>query len=328
MKESEQLKLNGLNSKHDMKDVVKRVPASMAASETRTEKVLVTPAIAKRWLEQNTDSNRNISNTTVESYAREMTAGRWSLTHQGIAFNVVGELVDGQHRLNAVVLSGVSVVMLVTTGLRVEYNSPIDVGYNRSLSHLTGHSSRWVSVVRGLCVLEQGLPGKTFKFTVGQFEEVARNHKLALDEVMPNAKTRSSPTGAVAALCYAYPVAPEKIIRLAKEIDTGELLTKGDPALSLRRWVQTGRHTTRETILACCGAIHAYLMGKTLTKITAGISRDTRTSGDRDGYSHYEWLVSKRRGQRIFIGTPSVEMVSRESRMIRGEVEEALAEEG
>lgn len=313
-----QLKLNGMNPNVNMKDVLRKVPASMAASESRTEKVLVTPEIAKRWLSQNTDSNRNVSNTTVEAYAREMAAGRWTLTHQGLAFNTTGELVDGQHRLHAIIASGASVVMMVTTGLRVEYNSPIDVGYNRTLAHLTGHSSRWVSVVRGLCMLEQGLPGKSFKFTVGQVEMVARNHATALEEVMPAARTRACPTGVVAGLCFAYPISPEKVIRFAKEVDTGELLTRGDPAMSLRRWVQTGRHSSRETILAGISAVRYHLQGKPLTKITAGIE-----GRDKDGYSHYEWLVSRRRGQRIFIGTPSVELVSRESKEAAAAEEEA-----
>ena len=37
--------------------------------------------------------------------ARDMKAGHWRLTHQGIAFDPAGVLIDGQHRLWAIVES-------------------------------------------------------------------------------------------------------------------------------------------------------------------------------------------------------------------------------
>ena len=80
----------------------------------------LTPSMAARWLEGNTH-NRSISQGHVERLAREMKAGRWRLTHQGIAFSVGGRLLDGQHRLWAVVMSD------VTVPVRVFFNEPADV---------------------------------------------------------------------------------------------------------------------------------------------------------------------------------------------------------
>jgi len=49
-----------------------------------------------------------------------MKAGRWKLTHVGIAFDINNVLQDGQHRLWAVVFSGRTVEMSVT------FNTPAD----------------------------------------------------------------------------------------------------------------------------------------------------------------------------------------------------------
>lgn len=307
--------LNGKNKKHAAADeslymppgTLKRVPASMAAKHPRVEPMLVTPEVAKRWLEQNTLSNRPISEATVNAYLEEIEAGRWALTHQSIAFNPQGELVDGQHRLTALLRSGRSVVMMVATGFPIQYNSPIDTGYVRRLSHLTGKTNRWVSVVRALCMIERGLPTKSFKFTLGQVEDVARNHKSSIDEVLAACRTqRACPTGLVAALTFAHPVNRDLVIAFAREVDTGEMLQVGDPAYALRRWVLAGRHTPRETILAAMTSVRAALTDRKLTKIHAGV-----TGSDRDGYSNYQWLVQRRRGMRIYQGTPTVEEVSR-----------------
>lgn len=51
----------------------------------------------------------------IQRYTQDMKAGKWLLTHQGIAFSKAGDLLDGQNRLWAVVKSGCTVRMLVTT---------------------------------------------------------------------------------------------------------------------------------------------------------------------------------------------------------------------
>ncbi len=286
---------------------VRRI-ATMAGTQMRTEMVVVSPEQAKVWLEKNTDSNREISGRTVEAYAEDMAAGRWRLTHQGIAFNPTGELVDGQHRMHAVIKSGKTVPMMVTTGLSVEYNSPIDQGYNRSISHLTGRSSRWVSIVRGLMAMEGGFTPAAFSFknTVGAAEACAKNHAEAIEVVMGVSKSsRTSPTGVVAALVYAYPVAQDKVLSFAAQIETGELLERGDPALHLRKWIALGRHTSRETIIATLGTARSVLQNKPHTAITAGI----RTGeGGRDGSFAFVWFTQRRRALKV-PGTPSVQLV-------------------
>lgn len=64
----------------------------------------VTPRIAEAWLKKNT-KNRSIRKHLLERYASDMRSGLWKLTGEPIIFNCDGTLIDGQHRLQSVVLA-------------------------------------------------------------------------------------------------------------------------------------------------------------------------------------------------------------------------------
>ena len=81
-----------------------------------TKVMLVTPAIAEKWLKNN-HSNRGISYGKVRMYAEEMRAGKWQLNGETISISETGKLKNGQHRLSAVILSGCSVKMMVVFGV-------------------------------------------------------------------------------------------------------------------------------------------------------------------------------------------------------------------
>lgn len=82
-----------------------------------------TPEKAKEILEEQEKRiangifrQRKLSEDTVTQYARDMQAGNWIATNQGIYFDEQGNLRDGRHRLWAVVKSGITVEMLVMVG--------------------------------------------------------------------------------------------------------------------------------------------------------------------------------------------------------------------
>lgn len=91
--------------------------------ETNVE--IVTPEKASEYLAQN-KNNRRINSRHVELLMRDMKAGNWRLTHQGIAFDEYGNLLDGQHRLMACVLSKVPIETLVTRNVCREDGCAID----------------------------------------------------------------------------------------------------------------------------------------------------------------------------------------------------------
>lgn len=82
---------------------------------------LITPEIAADYLRANA-RNRTISNATVNSYANDMARGLWQESPEPISFYEDGALRDGQHRLSAIVASGVPVTMVVARGVPKESN--------------------------------------------------------------------------------------------------------------------------------------------------------------------------------------------------------------
>lgn len=78
--------------------------------------MVVSPEQAALWLKGNV-RNRPLANRTVAKYAKEMQAGEWTMTAEAIKFTSGGTLVDGQHRLHAVVAAGVPVMMTIAFGV-------------------------------------------------------------------------------------------------------------------------------------------------------------------------------------------------------------------
>lgn len=97
----------------------------------------ITPVMADLWLAHcNPESNRVMSDTAYERYAKAMANGEWRTTHQGIAFDKSGMLLDGQHRLMAIKVSGVSVEMLVIPECDAETFDVLDSGQRRQAAQL------------------------------------------------------------------------------------------------------------------------------------------------------------------------------------------------
>lgn len=97
----------------------------------KIEQIKITPELAEQYLAKNM-KNRNVSKNRVLVYASDMKEGRWQLNPQAIVFSESGELIDGQHRLQAVITSGCTVEMLVMHGAPNESRDIIDSGKPRS----------------------------------------------------------------------------------------------------------------------------------------------------------------------------------------------------
>lgn len=86
----------------------------------------ITPAIAEEILTRHNNRiakgefrQRAVSDKRVDQYALEMKRGHWVVNSSGIAFDENGDIVNGQHRLWAIVKSGVTVRTLWITELPV-----------------------------------------------------------------------------------------------------------------------------------------------------------------------------------------------------------------
>ena len=91
----------------------------------------VSPELATEWLTHNT-SNRPLSKGTVQQLAARIQRGEWQLTHQGIAFDEDGVLIDGQHRLAAIVKADIAVPLTVTYDVPRTAFTVMDTGRKRT----------------------------------------------------------------------------------------------------------------------------------------------------------------------------------------------------
>ncbi|TAJ21820.1 MAG: hypothetical protein EPO65_00535 [Dehalococcoidia bacterium] len=93
--------------------------------------IFVTPEMAERWLKQNT-KNRPLTPSDVNRYARDMLSGAWEFTGEAIKFGNNGALLDGQHRLAAIIKSGVTLPLLVIRELDPAVQRVMDTGRRRT----------------------------------------------------------------------------------------------------------------------------------------------------------------------------------------------------
>ncbi len=98
----------------------------------------ITPDIAQEYLSHNIENNRNASSDRVERIARDMAEGRWVSTPDAIKFNTAGKLIDGQHRLRAILRAQVDVTMLVARNTPDEAVYVIDTGMGRTTAQSLG----------------------------------------------------------------------------------------------------------------------------------------------------------------------------------------------
>ncbi len=105
----------------------------------KTQVRTITPEVAQEMLTKNYN-NRKLNKTHVRFLKNQMKNGLWVFDGQPIRFDKSGRLLDGQHRLNAVLESGVSNDFLVVSGLSSDTFEVMDTGKNRSASDVLSMS--------------------------------------------------------------------------------------------------------------------------------------------------------------------------------------------
>lgn len=103
------------------------------SNDTSIKVTTVTPELAEAWMGKNTH-NRQIRDRVVAAYSRDMANGDWQWNGEAIKFAEDGTLIDGQHRLSAIVQAGVPVQMLVIFGVEMDAQHTMDTGAKRTIA--------------------------------------------------------------------------------------------------------------------------------------------------------------------------------------------------
>lgn len=256
----------------------------MKKPETYWEEV--TPDLAKEYLTLNKE-NRPLSPTKVEEWAKEMKQGKWKETHQGIAFDWDGNLLDGQHRLAAIVMSGRTIKLMITANLDPETYRVIDdgmardskdllvVAFKKKFGELPARANYVTSVSSAML---RGLTGK--KGHKETTTDNAMRHYKIIQEMIPLVATKPE-TGTVG--CAAFVNAclyfgKDTVLPLAQRYKSEMWASQTDPLKVLHgKLTKAKMHgevmVQGDKYALVVAAIRAALSGENRTKL-AGTTQD------------------------------------------------------
>lgn len=220
--------------------------------------VEMTPGLAMKFIGKNT-RNRPVSDPTVKKYANLMRKGKWEFNGEPIIVAKDGTLVDGQHRLQAILDSGSTLKMLVVYGVENEAFHTIDIGKKRNgADALATHNHAWaknrttlssaIGTIRSFD--DQGIwHGQTEKMNRATHQDIiefAENNpeihiSVEVASALRNAK-KIVPPSCLAALHFLFMKKDEETTEeFFQKLDSGEGLEKNDPILLLRNKLITSR---------------------------------------------------------------------------------------
>lgn len=139
----------------------------------------VCPELAEILLSWNFADNRKASSEYVGRLSADMRAGRWRLGNDAITIDSEGRLVNGQHRLNAVVQSKTTQLFLFLVGVEPESALILDVGKNRQMYeriHVSGvrMTSKECAVIRHAMNDYQMASTGTRQFSYASHDELVK----------------------------------------------------------------------------------------------------------------------------------------------------------
>lgn len=110
------------------------------------KQVMMTPEHAEALLAKNF-GNRKLRDHWASELAKMIEKGEWNLTHQAIAIATNGRLLDGQHRLTAIVKAKQTVPVVLAENCDPETFLAIDKGVKRSTADSIEGNKKVVEVI-------------------------------------------------------------------------------------------------------------------------------------------------------------------------------------
>lgn len=269
--------------------VLNAQPTALKNPKATTRWITITPELATRWLEENNWNNRPVRDGYVARLAADIKAGNWrGQNGDAIRFDTAGRLIDGQHRLWAVITSGVTIESLLIEGVDPDAYATIDIGAKKGLQDFLGpmggekNVHLLSSTLRMVYAWKHGKlsslkDGRTLP-TVAELQALLEDHPMlreSVDYVCGKKIVRDVLVGSFASLIHYAGTLEGKaatVTSFLERLGDGVGLDADDPAYQLRKFLlsQRGptagkRRTGQEHVLAL--AIKAWNMTKAGSKI-------------------------------------------------------------
>jgi hypothetical protein len=256
------------------------------SSKRKVKIMLVTPDVAQRWLNESNTHNRPLRNATVDRFAEAMKRGEWKLTAEPIAFcgpynDECNEpqgitLINGQHRLWAIVMSQVPAEMTVWWGCEAEEFTVIDQGATRTLGDVLATTRRDLSDPTLLASVCSSIARYAFGFTshtgrlspaqLGEILTALQPEILAVADYEKKLR-KTAPRTVVSALFLARVVNPSMADLIVRQLSDAVGFTDRDPTRALHLYITealTAGHRDTPDVMhyKVCHAIAARLRGE------------------------------------------------------------------
>ncbi len=232
----------------------------------------ITPKIAQEWLDRSHDvTQRSLSKRRVNRFVHAMLEGQWQLTHQALALDDKERVIDGQHRLAAVIQAGqtkpdITLDMWVAHGADPASFDVVDTGAARTTADalkIAGYTNTNVlaAAVRTTLVYEQTkgttqewprTAGTLTSVDVVEFLDVTRQRERAVAALQIGARVSGavgrqglvSTLTAAALICMQRVddevptgLGPDSMHEFFERLADGAMLSSTSPILALRRWM-------------------------------------------------------------------------------------------
>lgn len=220
---------------------------------------VVTPNLACEWL-QNNNFNRPVRNAHVTMVASELSSGRWRLNGESVIFDHEGNLLDGQHRLWAIVESSTAAPTVVVRGVAKESFATIDSGVKRTggdVLALLGvkNSTSTASAIRLIHFVASGASNDRLinKMSSSQCASLLSTYPeaeeaAALIAGATQVRAMMPPSPASAMMYFALKTDRDKAMEFFDGLARGANLQPGDPRLACRTYFLTRKHAKRVTV--------------------------------------------------------------------------------
>lgn len=215
-------------------NVMKQIATRDPDGRIFVEISVVTVAMARAMLKLEHPDNRKPSSSRVKAYASDMKAGRWHRNGETIKFDRSGRLIDGGHRLRAIVSSGTEIELTIVTNAE---SMGIDRGRARSAldaRRMNGErvNALYIAALKILYGLRRGAHGFLSDEDTYSIELECPVEASWLRKRSGSKRMTASVLGSIA---FTIPILGDSATVFYEQITTLENLAPGSPALNLIR---------------------------------------------------------------------------------------------
>lgn len=238
-------------------------------------------ALAEKWLARLIPGQRTLKNQNLQRLINAVEEGFWELNGETIILSREGNLIQGRHRCETVIRTGIPILTVVLWGIPESAYLTLDNGSKRTggdaLAYVNAPNYTCASATTTLLIrfmMDPSMATSVSRCTL-KIQQVYNDYKAQIDASVKvaNALDRklnafTPATAAFAHLLFSQ-VNPEAADAFFESLRTGSNLTEKSPVMVLRDYAlkHRGRLEPRKQVALLINAWNAYRKGAKSVKL-------------------------------------------------------------